>query len=117
MDEIADQLVTIAVPADAVCELEEAGLARPRRVFRGTVVDTVVTVGTDSATLVTLLQVPDAVRAFAAWIRDRCARSGDSIELTARQGDRRIRLKVDGDVDVRVVADFLAEALAKQDPR
>src|SRR5215831_14179333 len=73
--------VIVAVPLDAVGELEREGLASPLPVFRGAAIDAVVTVGMDSAALVTLLQAPDSVRAFAAWIRDRCSRSGDSTEL------------------------------------
>jgi hypothetical protein len=109
--------VTVAVPADAVGELERAGLAYHRPVFRGAALDAVVTVGMDASALVTLLQAPDAVRAFAAWVRGWNLRSGNSIELSARRGDRRVRLTVDGDVDVSVVADFLASAFADQDSK
>jgi hypothetical protein len=52
----------------------------------------------------------------AAWVRARCVRSGSSIELRARRGDRRIQLRVDGDIDVDVVAEFLTAAFADQDP-
>ncbi len=107
--------VVVAVPFGAVRELERDGLAFPLPVLRGTVLDAVVTVGMDSAALVTLLQAPDSVRAFAAWIRDRCARSGDSIKLDARRGSRQVHLTVSGDVDVDVVADFLAAAFADHD--
>lgn len=102
----------VAVPLDAVRELERKGLAFPLPVLRGAVLDAVVMVGMDSATLVTLLQTPDSVQAFAAWLRDRCARKGDSIELSARRGNRRVHLTVDGDVDVGIVARFLVEAFA-----
>jgi hypothetical protein len=102
----------VAVPSDAVRELEDQGLAFPLPVFRGAAVDAVVSVGVDSAALVTLLQTPDSVRSFAAWIRHRCGRSGDSIEISATRGDRRIQVKVDGDVDIGVVAEFLTAALA-----
>lgn len=74
-----------------------------------------VTVGTDASALVSLLQAPEAVRGFAAWVRERCGRSGDSIEVSAKRGDRRIRLKADGDVDVKTVADFLTSAFANPD--
>lgn len=109
------QTVIVAVPFDAVDDLESEGLAFALPVFRGAALDAVVTVGTDAATLVSLLQAPDALRAFAAWVRSRCARSGDSIELSARSGDRRIRLTVHGHIDVNVVADFLAAALKDDD--
>ena len=105
----------VAVPFDAVRELERERLALPLPVLRGTVLDVAVTVGMDSAALVTLLQAPDSIRAFAAWVRDRCARSSNSIELSAKRGGRRVRLKVDGDIDVGVVADFLAAAFADHD--
>ena len=69
----------------------------------------------DAAALVTLLQAPDSIRAFAAWIRGRGARSGDSIELSMKRGNRRMRLTVDGDIDIRIVADFLAAAFTDGD--
>lgn len=105
----------VAVPFDAVSELEREGLALPLPVLRGAVFDAVVTVGMDSAALVTLLQAPDSVRAFGAWVRDRCARAGNSIEVSARRGGRRVRLIVDGDIDVAVVADFLVAAFEDHD--
>ena len=105
----------VAVPVDAVDELERKELAFPLPVLRGSVLDAVVMVGMDSAGLVTLLQAPDSIRAFAAWVRDRCARSGDSIEVSARRGGRQVRLKVDGGIDIDVVANFLAAALADHD--
>jgi hypothetical protein len=106
----------VAVPVDAALELERGKLAYPLPVLRGAVLDAAVTVGTDAAALVTLLQAPDSIRAFAAWVRARCVRSGRSIELRARRGDRRIQLRVDGDIDVEVVAEFLTAAFADQDP-
>jgi len=109
------EAVIVAVPFDAVHELEGKGLALPLPVFRGAIFDAVATVGLDSAALVTLLQAPGSVRAFAAWIRDRCARSSDSIELSARRGGRQVHLTVDGDIDVGVVADFLIAVFAERD--
>jgi hypothetical protein len=108
--------IIVAVPVDAALELERDELAYPLPVLRGAVLDAAVTVGMDAAALVTLLQAPDSIRAFAAWIRARCVRSGNSIELTARRGDRRIHLTVDGDIDIDVVAGFLVAAFADQDP-
>lgn len=105
----------VAVPHDAVRELRREMLAMPQPVLRGAALDAVVTVGMDSAALVTLLQTPDSIRAFATWIRDRCVRSHDSIELSARRGGRRVHLTVDGDIDIAVVADFLKAALADRD--
>jgi hypothetical protein len=106
----------VAVPANAARELEREGLAFPLSVFRGAVLDAGVTVGMDAAALVTLMQAPDSIRAFAAWVRDRCGRSGDSIELKARRGDRSVHLTVDGDIDINVVAAFLAAAFADHGP-
>ena len=111
------EVVIVAVPFDAVNELECQELAFELPNLRGAVLDAVVAVGMDSAALVTLLQAPDSVRAFAAWVRNRCERSGDSIELMARRGNRRVRLTVDGNIDVKVVADFLAAAFAENDPQ
>jgi len=104
--------VVVAVPLDAVRELEHEGLAFPPQVFRGAALDAVVSVGMDSAALVTLLQAPDSLRAFAAWIHHRCARSADSIEVIATRGNRRVHLKVDGDIDIGIISDFLAAAFA-----
>jgi hypothetical protein len=112
-----EQAMIVMVPVDAVRELEREELAFALPVLRGTVLDALVMVGMDAAALVTLLQAPDSIRAFATWVRDRCARHGDSIELRARRGDRQVRLTVDGDIDVEVVADFLAAAFADHDPQ
>jgi hypothetical protein len=109
------EVVIVAVPFDVVGELESEGLAFPLLVLRGAALDAVVTVGTDAATLVSLIQAPDAIRAFAAWVHARCTRSGDSIELSARSGDRRVHLKVDGRIDASVVADFLMAAMQGDD--
>ena len=107
--------VIVAVPANAVPELEREGLADPLPVFRGAALDAAVTVGTDAAALVTLLQAPDAIRAFAAWMRGRWMRSGDSIDLAVTHGNRRVHLTVDGDVDIEAVAGFLTAAFAGDD--
>jgi len=111
------QAIIMAVPVDSVRELEREGLAFALPVLRSAMLDAVVMVGTDAAALVTLLQAPDSIRAFAAWVRDRCARRGNSIELRAKRGDLQVHLTVDGDIDIDVVANFLAAALANHDPR
>jgi hypothetical protein len=105
------EAMIVAVPFDAVSELESDGLAFPLPVLRGAALDAAVVVGTDAATLVSLLQAPDAIRAFASWVRGRCTRSGDSIELSVRSGDRRVHLKVDGRIDADAVAEFLMAAM------
>jgi hypothetical protein len=118
MEDSADlHAAIVVVPADDALELERMGLASPVPVFRGAVLDAVVTIGTDASALVTLLQAPDAVQAFAAWVRGRCARSSDSIEVTARRGDLRVHRTVDGDIDIDVVADFLSAAFEDHDHR
>lgn len=104
------QAAILAVPVEMVEELEENGLAFPLPVLRGAAIESVVAVGANAAMLITLLQAPDSVRAFAAWVRQRCMSSGESVELTARRGGRRVHLVVEGDVDLSVVADFLTGA-------
>lgn len=74
-------------------------------------------VGADAATLVSLMQAPDAIRAFAAWLHARCTRSGDSIELSARSGDRRLYLKVDGRIGAGAVADLLMAVMQGDEPQ
>jgi len=113
MEELARQTVIVAVPVDAVTELQRDGLADPLPVFRGAALDAVVTVGMDAAALVTLLQTPESLRAFAAWVRSRCTRSHPSLELSVRRGDQKIQLTVDGDVAVESVAEFLVAAFKK----
>jgi len=102
----------VAVPFDAVDELEREGLAFALPVFRGAAVEAVVTIGMDAAALVTLMQAPDAVRAFASWIRASCRRAGNTLEISVKQGGRRVHLAVDGEIDAGIVADFLTAALA-----
>jgi hypothetical protein len=109
MEDKADTVI-ITVPFDAVRELEHEGLAFHLPVFRGAALEAVVSVGMDSAALVTLLQAPDSVRAFAAWIRHWSASSGDSIVISAKRGGRQVHLKADGNIDVHVVANFLVAA-------
>lgn len=103
--------VLVAVPSDAVDELEKDGLAFSVPSIRGPVLDAVITIGVDAAALVTLLQTPSTIRAFAEWVTRRTKRTGDSIEINARRGTTRVFLKVDGQVSTDVVADFLLGAL------
>jgi hypothetical protein len=104
----------VAVPFEALDELEQHGLASSLPVFRGTAVEAVISVGIDSAALVTLLQAPDSIRAFATWLRARCSRSRNTIDIVAKRGDRRMHLTVDGDIDIGIIADFIAAAF--EDP-
>ncbi len=100
----------IAVPEDTVDELTDAGLVRDLPTLRGPVFDAVVSVGMDSAALVTLLQAPDTVRAFATWLVERVRHQKDTIRITGHRGERSVRLEVTGDVPVDAVTDFLLAA-------
>lgn len=100
----------IAVPEDWVDDLVDAGLVRDLPTLRGPVFDAVVTVGMDSAALVTLMQAPDAVRAFASWLTGRFRCHKDTITITGNRGGRSISLEVGGDVPVEAVTDFLLAA-------
>lgn len=95
--------VVIAVPDDDVDELVAAGLVVEIPTLRGPILDAVVTVGTSAATLVTLMQAPDTVRAFAAWLTGRAGQRGDGMTLTGRRGDRTVRMEIDGDVPAEAV--------------
>ena len=75
-------------------------------VMRGAALGSLVTVGTDAATLVSLLQAPDAIKEFALWVRSRSVKNEESIKLSAKSGDRRILLKVDGRIEADVIAEF-----------
>lgn len=108
------RFIVVAVSFDMADELEREGLASPLPVFRGSGIEAVVAVGMDSAMLVTLLQAPDAIRAFADWIRTFCARRSDTIDISAKRGDRRVHLTVNGDIDISLVTDFLAAAFTDQ---
>jgi hypothetical protein len=109
----APSSVIIAVPFDALDELQREGLASPLPVLRGAGIEALVTIGMDSAALVTLLQAPDTIRTFADWIRARCERKGNTIEISARRGDRRVHLTVHGDLDIGVIAEFLIAVFAE----
>lgn len=111
-DQTNHETMVIAVPVDTVDELELEGLAFALPVLRGPMLDAVVMIGMDAAALVTLLQAPDSIHAFAAWLRDRCVRRSDSIEIRARRRGLEVHLTVDGDIGVDVVADFLVAAFA-----
>ena len=101
----------IAVPEDAIEELVSAGLVRELPTLRGPVFDAVVTVGMDSAALVTLMQAPDAIRAFAAWLTERVRGKKDGITITANHDGRSLHLEVNGSVPIEAVSDFLTAAL------
>ena len=105
--------VLVAVPEEAVEELVSRGLAKVIPTIRGPVFDAVLSIGSDSAVLVTLLQAPDAIRAFAVWLLDHARGRRDSIVITARRAGRRVELRVDGDVPVEAVAEFLSAAFRK----
>jgi hypothetical protein len=100
----------VAVPTTAVADLTARSLATLLPDARSSVLDAVVAIGTDVGTVVTLIQGPDAVRALAEWIRGLFARTGTSVQIVARRGDRRVKLSVDGDVPLDTVAKFLTAA-------
>jgi len=103
----------VAVPEDAAEELAAAGLVRAIPTIRGPVLEAAVVVGSNAASLVTLLQAPDAIRAFAAWVVSWARRRTDTIEISGRNAGRRVELRVDGDVPVEAVAEFLVAALGR----
>jgi hypothetical protein len=103
--------VLIAVPEDAVDELVSAGLVRELPTLRGPVFDAVVNVGMDSAALVTLMQAPDAIRAFATWLTEWVRGKKDGITIIANLDGRSLRLEVKGTVPIDAVSDFLTAAL------
>jgi hypothetical protein len=100
--------VLVAVPEEVVDELVTAGLAQVIPTIRGPVLDAVATIGSNAAVLITLLQAPDSIRAFAAWTVSWARRRTETIEIRAKRGGRRLELRVDGDVPVEVVAEFLS---------
>ena len=113
MEEITEpRRAIVAVSSDAAAELERAGLADRLPAFRG--LEAVFAVGADAATLITLLQTPDAIRAFAAWIRARCARTGTSVDITIRRDSRTIHVQGNG-VSIESVADFISAAFKEDD--
>lgn len=103
----------VAVPEEAVDELVADGLAFVVPTIRGPVLEAVATIGSNSAVLVTLMQAPDTVRAFAAWTVSWARKRAETIEISARRGDRRLELRVDGDVPVEAVAEFLTAAFRR----
>jgi len=103
--------VLIAVPEDTVDELVSADLVRELPTLRGPVFDAVVTVGMDSAALVTLMQAPDAIRAFATWLTEWVRGKQDGITITANHDGRSLHLEVKGSVPIEAVSDFLTAAL------
>jgi hypothetical protein len=56
------KVIIVAVPTDAVRELQSRNLAFPLAVPHGTAFDAVATVGADAATLVSLMQAPSTLR-------------------------------------------------------
>ena len=103
--------VLVAVPSDAVAELEQLDIAHAVPTIRGPVLETVLQVGVGAATVVSLMQAPSTVRGFASWIVDIVRRDGDSIVVRGRRGGRSVDLRVTGNVDRQVVADFLTDSL------
>lgn len=108
-------LVVISVPQDSVDELVQSGLAARAPILRGELIEAVIAVGVDSAALVTLLQTPQTIQAFATWIRARVIQKEERITIRGNRGNRALRVDVDGDVPVEAIARFLREALGDED--
>jgi hypothetical protein len=105
--------ILVAVPEDGVDELVSAGLVKVIPTIRGAVLDAVVTVGSDAAVLVTLLQAPQTIREFAGWVVARCHRRKTTLVITARRGEQHLELRVDGDIPVEAVTRFLVDAVGQ----
>ncbi len=103
--------ILVAVPADAVAELEALGIAFGVPTTRGPVLEAVVQVGVGAATVVSLMQTPSTVREFASWIVGLAMRDGDAILIRGRRGEKTVQLRVTGDVDAGAVARFLRDSL------
>jgi hypothetical protein len=69
-----DPAALVAVTEHMADALQNSGLAVPLPALRGTVVDVALIVGTDAATVVTLMQAPDTIRRFASWLYDYLSR-------------------------------------------
>ena len=104
----------VAVTGDMADELQRIGLAEPLPTLRGAAIDAAVMVGTDAATIVTLMQTPEAIRAFAGWLHDRFSRRGDSIKIQGRRHGITVTLQVDGSVPVEIITGFIADVLSDQ---
>lgn len=102
----------VAVTADMADDLQCTGVAAPLPTLRGAVVDAAIMVGTDAATIVTLMQAPDSIRAFASWLHDRFSRRGDSIKIQGRRQGISVTLQVDGSVPVDTITQFITEVLS-----
>ena len=105
----------IAVSDDALEELLAAALVREIPTLRGPVLDAALVVGAHAATLVTLMQTPETLTMFADWIVMRGRKRREAIELTAQRRGRKVHLRVDGDVPVSAVTEFLVSAFAESD--
>jgi hypothetical protein len=113
----------VAVPDDAVDELVDAGLAEKVPALRGPVLDAIVNIGVDSSALVTLMQAPDVLRAFAAWVTGRARKQRDGITITGQLNgcEFRIEVRYDGSVPdrsapVKAVAELLS-AIIRDAPK
>jgi hypothetical protein len=106
------QRAIVAVSADAAAELEREGLVDRLPAFRG--LEAVFAVGADAATLVTLLQTPDAIRAFATWLRARCARTSTSVDIIIKRDHKTIHVQSEG-VSIESLTDFITAAFEEDD--
>ncbi|HAM21919.1 MAG TPA: hypothetical protein DCQ04_06540 [Actinobacteria bacterium] len=102
----------IAIPLDSAEELFEACLVSEIPAVRGLALEAVVSVAVNSSvTLVTLMQAPESIRSFSAWVVNRSHRSSETIRISGRRNGRAIDLEVNGDVPIEAVTEFLRAAL------
>lgn len=104
----------VAVTSDMAADLQRAGLAAPLPVLRGATLNAAMTVGNDAATIIALLQAPEAIRAFAEWLRHRFSRRGDSIKIQGRRHGITVTLQVDGSVPVGTITGFIDDVLSDE---
>ena len=104
----------IAVPESALDELLSAGLVAEVPTLRGPVFDAVLTVGSDAAVLVSLLQAPDTIKSFSRWVKGYAAKEQSEVTVRGRSGGTEVELRVtaDGDLPADAVAEFIRSALS-----
>jgi hypothetical protein len=107
----------VAVTGDMADDLQHLDLAAALPTLRGAVIDAAIMVGADAATIVTLMQTPEAIREFAGWLHARFSRRGDSIKIQGRRQGISVTLQVDGSVPVEAITRFIADVLSDQDGR
>jgi hypothetical protein len=105
----------VAIAGELADDLQQTGLAVPLPTLRGAVMDAAMIVGADAATIVTLMQTPEAIRGFATWLHDRFSRPGDSIKIRGKRRGVTVTLQVDGSLPIQAINAFIADVLGDQD--